>query len=114
MKRNDAENLVRSWGFSHVFTWTDGPNAHYPPHSHNTLTTHLILSGELEICYPGDQDPPHHDDTGCVEVHSTCRGVEKARRIWRYGEGGRIDVDAGRIHEVWVGPKGCTYVIGEK
>ena len=27
--------------------------------------------------------------------------------------GDRIDVDAGKVHEVWIGPEGCTYVIGE-
>jgi len=26
--RAEAEKQVRSWGFSHVFTWTDHPNAH--------------------------------------------------------------------------------------
>ena len=30
-----------------------------------------------------------------------------------YGVGDRIDVEAGRTHEVWMGPEGCTYVIGE-
>jgi hypothetical protein len=30
-----------------------------------------------------------------------------------YGEGERLDVDAGRVHEVWVGGAGCTYVVGE-
>lgn len=25
--RRDAESEVRSWGFKHVFTWTDGPYA---------------------------------------------------------------------------------------
>ena len=29
------------------------------------------------------------------------------------GVGERWDVDAKRLHEVWVGPSGCTYVIGE-
>lgn len=24
-----------------------------------------------------------------------------------------LDVDKGRVHEVWIGPEGCTYVIGE-
>jgi hypothetical protein len=27
--------------------------------------------------------------------------------------GERWDVDAKKMHEVWVGPEGCTYVIGE-
>jgi hypothetical protein len=29
------------------------------------------------------------------------------------GVGERWDVDAKKMHEVWVGPEGCTYVIGE-
>lgn len=30
-----------------------------------------------------------------------------------FGVGARLDVDAGRRHEVWVGSDGATYVIGE-
>jgi hypothetical protein len=107
--RKDAEKEVRSWGFSDVFTWTDRPyaihhlaieqqstdlnyrNAHYAPHQHSGLTTHLILNGQLTITYPKDERP------------------EKTT----YGVGDRIDVDAGRVHEVWIGSDGCTYVIGE-
>lgn len=55
------------------------------------LTTHLILEGELTVCYPDD-------DPGKKET---------------FGPGARIDIDAGRVHEVWVGNRGCTYVIGE-
>ncbi|EJT70429.1 hypothetical protein GGTG_11453 [Gaeumannomyces tritici R3-111a-1] len=92
MARREKEEEVRSWGFSHVFTWADGPNAYYSPHTHNGLTTHLILKGQLTIMYPGDDAP------------------EKET----FGVGSRIDVDAGRVHEVWIGDGGCTYVIGEK
>jgi hypothetical protein len=66
-------------------------NAHYPPHRHNGLTTHLILNGELTITYPDDQEP----------------------RKETFGPGARLDVDAKRLHEVWMGEGGCTYVIGE-
>ena len=110
--RNEAETKVRSWGFGHVFTWTDGPydcnhkacllpivgadesndsNAHYPPHRHSGLTTHLILSGELTITYPEDEDSKKET----------------------FGPGARIDVGAKKLHEVWMGRVGCTYVIGE-
>ena len=117
--QKSAEAEVRSWGFSHVFTWTDSPNSRtltmgcgqeqdrdikrsghinnttaitdYPPHSHPGLTTHLILKGELTITYPNETTPEK-------ETH---------------GVGARIDVDAGKLHEVWVGKEGCTYVIGE-
>lgn len=125
MSRREEEAKVKSWGFPHVFTWTDGPyvsiqlfrpltlmkyprvhasiihcrsidmptrNAHYTPHTHNGLTTHLILDGELTITYPEDKNPTKET----------------------FGVGSRIDVDAGRVHEVWVGKAGCTYVIGEK
>ena len=89
--RAQDETLVKSWGFSHVFTWTDGPNAYYPPHSHRGLTTHLIRRGSLTITYP-------NDTSATKETH---------------GVGARVDVDAGRVHEVWMGKEGCEYVIGE-
>ncbi|RYC61435.1 hypothetical protein CHU98_g4754 [Xylaria longipes] len=79
--RRDYENEVRSWGFSNVFTWTDPP--------HNGLTTHLIVDGQLTITYPKDASPSKIT----------------------YSAGDRIDVDARRVHEVWVGPQGCTMVI---
>ncbi|EFW22292.1 conserved hypothetical protein [Coccidioides posadasii str. Silveira] len=103
--RAQDENLVRSWGFSTVFTWRDEPepdshnlthpyvyrrDTYYPPHSHNGLTTHLIRHGTLTIAFPKDG------------------GAKKM-----YGPGSRIDVDAGQLHEVWIGYEGCEYVIGE-
>ncbi|KAI9695588.1 MAG: hypothetical protein M1820_008513 [Bogoriella megaspora] len=78
--RAEAEKEVSSWGFNHVFTWTDGPNAYYPPHSHRGLTTHLILRGSLTITYPKDEKPTKET----------------------FGVGARVDVDAGRSHEVWM------------
>ncbi|KAI9904243.1 hypothetical protein N3K66_000772 [Trichothecium roseum] len=90
MAKQDEEQ-VRSWGFNHVFTWSDGPNVHYSSHSHGGLTTHLVLSGEMTLWYPNEAD----------------------REKRTYGPGSRIDVDADRVHEVWVGAQGCTYVIGE-
>jgi hypothetical protein len=66
-------------------------NSHYAPHSHKGLTTHVILSGELTISYPKEKD-----------------AVKKT-----YGLGDRVDVEAERVHEVWMGREGCTYVIGE-
>ncbi|KII93451.1 hypothetical protein PLICRDRAFT_171204 [Plicaturopsis crispa FD-325 SS-3] len=85
------EAEVKSWGFTNVFTWTDKPNVHYPPHRHAGVTTHLILSGTFTIAYPKDASPTR-------ETH---------------GAGARIDVDADRVHEVWIGAEGCTYVVGE-
>ncbi|KAF5844255.1 hypothetical protein GGP41_002790 [Bipolaris sorokiniana] len=89
--RKEAESEVRSWGFGHVFTWTDGSNAHYPPHKHSGKTTHLVLDGSLTYTYPDEPDA-------------------KKETV---GPGARWDVDAQKVHEVWVGSQGCTYVIGE-
>ncbi|PGH36505.1 hypothetical protein GX50_00692 [[Emmonsia] crescens] len=88
--RSECEHQVRSWGFQNVFTWTDGPNSYYAPHSHESRTTHLIRSGSLTITYP--------QDTSKKET---------------FGPGARVDVPAGKVHEVWIGPEGCEYVIGE-
>lgn len=49
------------------------------------------MDGELTISYPKDAEPKKET----------------------FGVGGRIDVDAGKVHEVWIGAEGCTYVIGE-
>lgn len=123
--RSDDERLVREWGFKHVFTWTDGryyhllplhfllrfgmsmpsesftdslsSNAYYPPHSHRGLTTHLIRRGSLTITYPDDNSKLYNGE------------VKKET----FGVGARIDVPAGKLHEVWIGNDGCEYVIGE-
>lgn len=55
------------------------------------LTTHLIRRGSLTIIYPRDPSPT----------------------METFGVGGRVDVPAGKVHEVWMGSEGCEYVIGE-
>jgi hypothetical protein len=55
------------------------------------MTTHLILNGSITYRYPNDAE-------------------SKKETI---GAGARWDVDANKVHEVWVGKEGCTYVIGE-
>ncbi|KAJ5970927.1 uncharacterized protein N7479_000845 [Penicillium vulpinum] len=95
--RAESESLVRKWGFRHIFTWTDGSNYHYSPHSHSALTTHLIRRGTLTITYPEDNAKLHNGE------------VKKET----FGVGERIDVPAGKVHEVWIGGEGCEYVIGE-
>lgn len=70
-------------------------NAHYPPHTHGEVTTHLIRRGKFTVTYP--------------EENSATGGVKKET----FGPGARIDVPAGKLHEVWIGPGGCEYVIGE-
>lgn len=72
-------------------------NQHYAPHSHRGLTTHLIRRGSLTITYPED--------------NAKLRNGEVKKET--FGVGGRIDVPAGKLHEVWIGDEGCEYVIGE-
>jgi hypothetical protein len=36
---------------------------------------------------------------------------EVKKETFRAGE--RVDVPAGKVHEVWIGDEGCEYVIGE-
>jgi hypothetical protein len=71
--------------------------AHYSPHSHSGLTTHLIRRGSFTITYPEDNAKLHNGE------------VKKEK----FGVGERIDVPAGKVHEVWIGDQGCEYVIGE-
>ncbi|KAF4978797.1 hypothetical protein FZEAL_4880 [Fusarium zealandicum] len=89
--RNEYEEQVRAWGFDRVFTWSDSPNTHYQPHSHDKLTTHLIIEGDLTLWYPREENSQKQ----------------------LFGVGSRVDVEAGRVHEVIVGNKGCTMIIGE-
>ena len=63
----------------------------YAPHDHDELTTHLILRGEMTITFPDDEKP--------------------TRETYRVGQ--RVDVEARRKHQVWIGKEGCTMVIGE-
>lgn len=58
--------------------------AYYPPHSHSGLTTHLIRRGSLTITYPKDPNPTKET----------------------FGVGARVDVPAGKVHEVWIGDQG--------
>jgi hypothetical protein len=80
LKRRDVKLLL-----------TCNRNAHYPPHKHSGVTTHVILDGSLTYTYPNDADAKRQT----------------------LGVGERWDVDANKVHEVWVGEEGCTYVIGE-
>ena len=75
-------------GFRHTYVWEDGPHAHYPDHTHDTETAHIILRGEMTL---------------------TTGGKSRA-----FHEGDRCDVPAGAVHSARMGPKGCRYLIGER
>jgi mannose-6-phosphate isomerase-like protein (cupin superfamily) len=82
------ERQLRSEGFHHTYVWQDGPNAHYPDHTHASETAHIILDGEMTLTQGG--------------TTRTC------------GAGERCDVPAGAVHSAQMGPRGCRYLIGEK
>lgn len=96
-KHPDLRYVIKKQTHTHTHTNTSltftlyNSNSYYAPHKHSGLTTHLILSGELTVSYPDDAQPAKET----------------------FGVGDRLDVEAGRRHEVWMGPEGCTYVIGE-
>ena len=81
------EAQLKAEGFSHTYVWQDGPNAHYPDHTHSGVTAHIILDGEMTL--------------------TTGEGA----KTYRVGE--RCDVGAGEVHSAQMGPAGCRYLIGE-
>jgi quercetin dioxygenase-like cupin family protein len=91
MARIDEEEFreqLRRQGFSRVYIWQDAPGAFYPDHTHEGLTAHIILDGEMTL---------------------SMRGKSKT-----YRTGDRCDVPAGAVHGARMGPEGCRYMIGEK
>lgn len=88
MNAQEWEQKLRQEGFSHTFVWEDGPGAFYPEHTHETVTAHAVLSGEMTITSDGKS------------------------RTFKAGE--RFDVPARSAHSARMGPEGCRYLIGEK
>jgi mannose-6-phosphate isomerase-like protein (cupin superfamily) len=87
MDVHKLEAQLRSEGFGHTFVWRDGPNAFYSDHTHDGVTAHIILDGEMTLTTNGES------------------------RTYRMGD--RCDVGAGEVHSAKMGPKGCRYLIGE-
>ena len=79
---------LREEGFAHTYVWQDGPNAHYPDHTHAEETAHIVLAGEMNLTMGGNTQT--------------------------YRAGDRCDVPAGAVHSAQMGPQGCRYLIGER
>lgn len=88
MNAREWEKQLCAEGFTHVFTWRDGPNAYYPDHMHTNLTAHIILDGQMTLASQGET------------------------RTYRAGD--RCDVPAETVHSARMGPDGCKYMVGEK
>ena len=56
----------------------------------------------MTISYPEDGDERPEGKKKEKEKEKKTFGVEE-----------RVDVEAGRVHEVWMGGEGCEYVVGE-
>ncbi len=88
MEVAELESQLQKEGFKRIYVSEDEPEVFYPDHTHNTLTAHIILRGEMTL---------------------TMNGESKT-----YYPGDRCDVPAGVVHSALIGPKGCRYLIGEK
>ncbi len=88
MNEQQWQRRLREEGFGSVYTWADGPGAYYPDHTHEGLSAHIILDGEMT---------------------AISRGETRT-----YKAGDRFDVPARTVHSARMGPAGCRYLIGEK
>ncbi|HWG57995.1 MAG TPA: cupin domain-containing protein [Candidatus Acidoferrales bacterium] len=75
-------------GFTRIYAWEDPGEHFYPDHTHGTVTSHIVLDGEMTVVMGGEQH--------------------------KYFPGDRCDVPAGTLHSALAGPHGCRYLIGEK
>lgn len=83
----EYEDELKKEGFF-TYVHTDGPDAHYPDHMHDQIAAHIILKGEMWL---------------------TMNGKKHFLKV-----GDRLDVPKGVVHSAKIGPKGCTFLIGEK
>ncbi len=88
MNARDWDEKLRAEGFRHLFTGQGGPDAYYSDHTHENLTAHIILDGEMTLTSQG-------------EAHT-------------YAAGDRCDVPSETVHSARMGPRGCRYIVGEK
>jgi quercetin dioxygenase-like cupin family protein len=68
--------------------WQDAPGAHYEPHSHDDDESLWVLDGEIVF--------------------------EVGGRSYRLGPGDRLQLPAKTVHAATAGPRGATYLIGER
>lgn len=88
MEVNEIESALSKEGFRHTYVWRDTAETFYPDHTHDTLTAHIILDGQMTLTMDGKAET--------------------------YYAGDRCDVPAGVVHSALMGPHGCRYLIGEK
>lgn len=88
VERATLERQLKSEGYDVVYVQEDAPGLTYDTHTHDTRTAHIVLEGSMDLTVLG-------------QVHYL-------------GPGDRFDIPMGVPHSAVVGPKGCTYLVGEK
>ena len=89
INEQQAKDMLAKEGFGNINVWEDGPNFEYGQHTHEKLTAHIILEGEMPL--------------------TDHLGQEKALKV-----GDRLDIPAGTVHKAKMGDMGCKYAVGEK
>ena len=79
---------LKAEGFVKVYVWEDDAVTYYPDHTHDKLSAHIIVEGEMAITMDG--------------------------KTFKVKSGGRFDVPAYTVHSAKIGERGCRYIIGEK
>ncbi|MDW8087440.1 MAG: AraC family ligand binding domain-containing protein [Candidatus Calescibacterium sp.] len=82
------KEILKKEGFTNIYTWSDYPGSHYPDHTHNFYSAHIVIEGEIKIIANGKE--------------------------YVFTKGDRFDVLKNEVHAAKIGEKGCTYIIGEK
>jgi mannose-6-phosphate isomerase-like protein (cupin superfamily) len=88
MEVAELESSLHEEGFTRTYVWRDDPETFYPDHTHDSLTAHVILEGQMILTMNGKSETHYSGD--------------------------RCDVPAGVVHSALIGPHGCRYLIGEK
>lgn len=88
MIEQEWKNVLADEGFKEIYVRQDGPNVEYPDHTHQKLTVHVILAGEMTL-----------NDHG---------------KIKNLKAGDRFEIKAGTMHSAKMGASGCKYIVGEK
>ncbi len=89
MEEDEARKELEEEGFKTIYRIDDSPNKVYSEHTHDKLTAHIILDGQMQL----------KSEDGSTGV---------------YTEGDRVDVEAGAVHKARMGAEGCSYLVGEK
>ena len=88
MTEEEFKNQLTNEGFLDIYVQDDPASFEYPTHTHEKLTVHIILEGEMTMT----------DISG--------------QKLLKAGQ--RFDVPAGTTHSAKMGTEGCKYIVAEK